>query len=210
MEQNGLETDELLRQAAGGDDWAIGRLFERHRNALKRAVSARLDERVAGRLDASDVVQDALGDAGQRLPEFLRERPVPFYSWLKRLTLLHLSWSHRFHLGSRKRSAARDRGLETVRPANSSIAGFDRLADTGTSPSQDAVRDEERQRVRTVLARLEGPDRTVLELRYFERLSLAEIADRLSISASAAKLRHLRALKRFRSLLEDTAEESAS
>ncbi len=207
MALNGLETEELLGRAGNGDPVAIGRLFERYRNKLHRIVSARLDRRIAARLDASDVVQDALGEASQRLPEFLRERPVPFCSWLRRLTLLHLSWAHRFHLGAGKRSAARDVGLQTSASADAPAAAFDRPADTGTSPSREAVRDEECELVRAILARLEGPDRTVLELRYFERLSLAEIADRLGIGSSAVKMRHHRALKRFRTLLEDTDEE---
>jgi RNA polymerase sigma-70 factor (ECF subfamily) len=113
-------------------------------------------------------------------------------------------------LGSRKRSAAREVHLESRRFADSATAAFDRLADTGTSPSQDAVRDEECERVRAVLARLKGPDRTILELRYFERLALAEIAGRLEIGLSAVKLRHLRALKRFRAQLDNTRKEPAS
>ena len=210
MDLNGIETEELLRRAGNGDDGAVRRLFERHRSRIRRVVATRLDRRVAARLDPSDVVQETLGEASEKLPRFLRDRPVPFYSWLRRLALHRLNWTHRFHLGSRKRSAARDVGLDTRPAADSSAAAFDRLADTGTRPSQDAVRDEECERVRTVLARLEGPDRTILELRYVEQLSLAEIGDRLGIGPSAVKMRHLRALKRFRTLLEETAEEEES
>jgi RNA polymerase sigma-70 factor (ECF subfamily) len=117
---------------------------------------------------------------------------------------------HRFHLGSGKRSAARDENLET-RPSDSSSAlAVDRLTRSDTSPSQHAVRDEECERVRAVLDQLEEPDRKLLELRYVERLSLAEIADRLGIGPSAVKMRHVRALKRFRSLVQESATESSS
>ncbi len=210
MPLNSLETEELLRRAGDGDAGAIGRLFERHRNRLVRVVAARQDRRVAARLDPSDVVQDALGEASAKLAGFVREQPVPFYSWLLRLTLLHLSWSHRFHLGSRKRSAARDVGLGTRPNADSSAGLFNRLPDPGTSPSQDALRDEECERVRAILAQLEGPDRTILELRHVERLSLVEIAHRLEIGSSAVKMRYHRALKRFRTLLEKPCGESTS
>lgn len=210
MELDRLETEELLRLAGNGNNGAIGRLFERHRGRLRRMVAARLDRRVAARLDASDVVQDALGDASGRLAEFVRERPVSFYTWLRRLTLERLSWSQRFHLGSRKRCAARDVGLATTPRSDSAKAAFDDLPDTGTSPSQHVVRDEECAQVRAVLDRLAGPDRTFLELRYIERLSLAEIGERLGIGASAAKMRHLRALKRFRALLLGSGAEPAA
>ncbi len=210
MELNSLETEELLRLAGAGDAGAIRRLIERHRGRLRRMVAARLDRRIAARVDASDVVQDALGEASGRLAGFVRDRPVPFYSWLRRLTLLRLSWSHRFHLGSRKRCAVRDVSLGTRPFANSSAAAFDGLPGSGTSPSQNAVRDEECEQVRAVLDQLESGDRTFLELRYVEKLALAEIADRLGIGSSAVKMRHVRALKRFRGLLERTGEDPAS
>ena len=60
------------------------------------------------------------------------------------------------------------------------------------------------------LANWKVSDRTLLELRYMERLSLVEIADRLGIGSSAVKMRHLRALKRFRALLEGARSESDS
>jgi RNA polymerase sigma-70 factor (ECF subfamily) len=208
MEPNGVETEELLRRAGNGDGGAVRRLFERPRDRLRRVVAARLDRRVAARLDPSDVVQEALGEANEKLPGFLRDRPVPFYSWLRRLALHRLNWAHRFHLGSGKRTVAREVSLEAGR-SNDASAPTVRLPGTGTSPSDEAVRDEECERVRAVLARMEGPDRTILALRYVERLSLAEIGDRLGIGPSAVKMRHVRALKRFRTLLEETAEEEA-
>jgi RNA polymerase sigma-70 factor, ECF subfamily len=207
-ELNRLETEELLRLAESGDDGAICRLFERHRARLRRMVAARLDRRVAARVDASDVVQDAFGEASGRLAGFLRDRPVPYYSWLRRLTLLHLAWLHRFHLGSRKRCAAREQVLETRPSDNSSGIAVDRLPGSDTSPSQHAVRDEECEQVRAVLDQLEGPDRELLELRYVEQLSLAEIADHLRIGLSAVKMRHLRALKRFRGIVQEPRAES--
>ena len=199
----------MLRLAGNGHTGAIGRLFERHRGRLRRIVAARLDRRVAARLDASDVVQDALGDASGRLAEFVRERPVSFYTWLRRLTLERLSWSQRFHLGSRKRCAARDVGLGASPARNSFTSTLDRLPDTGTSPSQHVVRDEECAQVRGVLDRLERPDRTFLELRYIERLSLAEIGERLGIGASRVKMRTFGASSGFRSLLEGTTGSPA-
>jgi RNA polymerase sigma-70 factor (ECF subfamily) len=85
----------------------------------------------------------------------------------------------------------------------------DRLKASGTSPSQHAVRDEECERVRAVLQQLDCPDRKLLELRYLEQLALAEIADRLGIGLSAVKMRHLRALKRFRGLVREPSTESS-
>jgi len=72
--------------------------------------------------------------------------------------------------------------------------------------AEDQLRTLERQetalRVRAALARLGDRDREVLALRYLEDLSVAEVAERLGISATAAKVRSHRALTRLRVVLE--------
>ncbi len=205
-EINSLETEELLRLAEQEDHAAIRGLFERHRGRLRRMVAARLDRRVTSRLDASDVVQEALKDAGTHLNAFLRERPVPYYTWLRRLTLQRLAWLHRFHLGSQKRSASREQDLDKT----ISAAPVDSLAVTDSSPSQHLLREEDCARVRAAFRHLRPADREVLELCYFEQLSLPKVADRLGIGLSAVKMRQLRALRRFRDLVSHPATELSS
>ena len=60
------ETDALLRQAAAGDRESWGALLSRHRDRLVRMVALRLDDRLAGRLDPSDVIQEAYLEASAR------------------------------------------------------------------------------------------------------------------------------------------------
>jgi RNA polymerase sigma-70 factor (ECF subfamily) len=79
------ETDRLLHEAARGDQAALRSLLERHRERLRRMVALRLDSRLSARLDASDVVQEALIEAARKLADYERERPLPFYPWLHRL-----------------------------------------------------------------------------------------------------------------------------
>ena len=81
----GPDTDQLLDRAAQGDDRARQQLLARHRRQLRRMVATHLDRRLAARVDASDVVQEALADAARKLDGYLRERPLPFYPWLRRL-----------------------------------------------------------------------------------------------------------------------------
>ena len=50
---------ELMRLAAAGDDAAVQALFARYRDRLRRMVRLRLDPRVQGRVDPSDVIQEA-------------------------------------------------------------------------------------------------------------------------------------------------------
>src|SRR5206468_3402048 len=100
--------------------------------------------------DPSDIVQEAFADAGRRLPEYLRDRPVGFFPWLLGLATQRLIGSRRLHLGSGKRSVAK----ETARDGVPSDLLIDRLAGSDTSPSGRAIRDEERAGMRAAVSEL--------------------------------------------------------
>lgn len=72
------------------------------------------------------------------------------------------------------------------------------LADSLTTPSQCAVREEAAAAVRVALEKLERIDREVLVLRHLEELSNHETAEVLGIDKFAASKRYLRALERLR------------
>jgi RNA polymerase sigma-70 factor, ECF subfamily len=82
------DTDELLNRTAHGDRAARDQLLVRHRQRLRQAVAYRLDRRLAARVDPSDVVQEVLAEAARKLPDYLRERPLPFYPWLRQMALV--------------------------------------------------------------------------------------------------------------------------
>src|SRR5438552_7087478 len=79
------DTDHLLEAVSRGDSAARGQLLERHRPKLRRMVAVRIDRRLAARVDPSDVVQEAMALAAARLDEYVRDRPLPFYPWLRRI-----------------------------------------------------------------------------------------------------------------------------
>ena len=195
------EIEELLRNASGGG-LAFQHLLERHRDRLRRMVAVRLDSRLAPVVDPSDVVQEALADASRKLDDFLRERPLPFYPWLRRLAGERITQLHRRHLRTQKRAVTREERLDLPLPDESAIRLADRLVANGTSPSQRLLRDEQGRRMREVLDRLSPNDREVLVMCYLEELDFGEIAAALGISENAAKVRHFRALERVRKLLE--------
>jgi RNA polymerase sigma-70 factor, ECF subfamily len=194
------ETDRLLRDAARGDQAALRSLLERHRERLRRMVALRLDSRLSARLDASDVVQEALADAAQKLSDYERDRPLPFYPWLHRLTAERLAIVHRQHR-SKGRSVGREQRGHDL-PDDSAQLLVDQLVAGDPTPGHDLLREERRQRVRDALDRLSQPDREILVMRYLEDLSFPEIAAILEIGESAAKMRHLRAIERIRSVLK--------
>ena len=61
-----------------GDADAVNKLLARHRDALRRMVAMRLDRAIIGRVDASDIVQEALVEAARRLNDYLRQPDMPF------------------------------------------------------------------------------------------------------------------------------------
>lgn len=190
------DTRELLDRTGRGDPEARQALLVRHRGRLKRMVEVRLDARLASRIDPSDVAQDALLDAAGRLDDYVRERPIPFYPWLRQFAWERLVKLHEKHLGARKRSVSREQGQP--HSDGSAVLLADRLMGSMTSPSRRLLRDEQRALVRAALGRLAPRDREVLELRYLEGLSNAEAAAALGIGEGALKMRHLRALERLR------------
>jgi RNA polymerase sigma-70 factor (ECF subfamily) len=203
------DSEELIVRARRGESGARQQLLARHRDRLRRMVAVRLDRRLAARLDPSDVVQEALLDAAQRLSDYLEHRPVPFYPWLRRLAWEHLLKLHQKHITARKRSASREERQVLALPDESALELARRLVSPGTSPSNGVLREEVRGRVQAALARLPEGDREVLVLRYLEQLSMAEIAAVLDISEGAVKMRHTRALRRLCGLLGGFAEDTA-
>jgi RNA polymerase sigma-70 factor (ECF subfamily) len=92
-------------------------------------------------------------------------------------------------------------------PEDSAAELAARLVTSTTSPSNRALQQEQRERVRRALGQLSERDREVLVLRNLEQLSVADTAKVLQIREGAVKLRHLRALERLRALLADRDEE---
>jgi RNA polymerase sigma-70 factor (ECF subfamily) len=201
------DTDQLLDRARGGDGSARQQLLARHRGRLRAMVAARLDRRLAARLDPSDVVQEALAEADRRLDDYLRDRPLPFYPWLRQLAWERLVKAHRAHLGRARRDVRREEPDVLGLPDESVAELAQRLASSASSPSRHALRVEVQRRVRAALALLGEADREVLVLRYLEQLPLRDVAAVLGVGVSAVKMRHFRALERLRVLLEAEREE---
>jgi RNA polymerase sigma-70 factor (ECF subfamily) len=199
---NSEELSGLLRQVAAGDQAAWGDLLEKHRPRLRRMVELRLDPRLQGRLDASDVVQEAYLTASMQLPDYLKNPTIPFFLWLRLVTGQRLLVLHRSHLGTKARDASRQISLDRgASPATSSLALATHLIGREPSPSDAACEDEQRRWLQQALDRMHPLDREVLALRHFEQLSNAETALVMGLEPSAASKRYVRALQRLKEIL---------
>jgi RNA polymerase sigma-70 factor (ECF subfamily) len=197
------DTDELLVRAGRGDRTARSQLLDRHRDQLRRMVAVRLDRRLVPRLDPSDVVQEALAEAAQKLSDYIRVRPVPFYPWLRRLAWEHLVRLHERHVKARRRSVAREAFSLPNLPDESAIQLVERLARSSLAPDRRLLEAEMKSRVLAALANLSDRDRELLVLRYLEQVPNAEIAALWDTTEGAVRTRHTRALAKLVSLMKE-------
>jgi RNA polymerase sigma-70 factor (ECF subfamily) len=196
-------SQDLLRRAAAGNEQACHELFSRYRDRLKRMVRLRLSRRLQGRVDDSDVLQEAYLEVTRKLSEYQREPILPFFLWLRHMTGLKLAEIHRRHLGTAMRDADREVSLHRgALPEADSVSLAAQLLGKLTTPSQAAMKAETRIYVQEALNSMDPVDREVLALKHFEQMSTSEIAHVLGLSKAGAGSRYLRAIKRLREILE--------
>jgi RNA polymerase sigma-70 factor, ECF subfamily len=196
------DTGHLVERLRDGDRQALTDLFQRHRDRLRRMVELRMDARLQGRVDASDVLQDAFLDAAAHLDWYLKGPELPPFLWLRLVVSQRLANHHRRHFGTKMRDLAQEVSLyRDPLPQASSAALASMLLGRLTSPSNAAIRAEQVLRVQEALNALDPLDREVIALRQFEELSRAETAQVLGITEEAGAKRYIRALKRLKTIL---------
>ena len=195
--------DLLIDRAAAGDSAALAQLFGRYRKRLRAMVRLRMDRRLQGRVDPSDVLQEAYLDVAQQLSTYLAKPEMPFYLWLRLTTGQRLMRLHRQHLGAAVRDAGREVSLHRgALPQASSVSLAAQLLGRMTSASKALERVEIQLQLQAALNGMDEMDREIIALRHFEALSNAEAAQVLGLEPSAASKRYVRALKRLQEILK--------
>ena len=197
------DTSILLERALAGDETALAALFDGYRARLQPMIRLRLDRRLSGRVDSSDVLQEAYLDVRKRIAEYARDpSAMPFHLWLRLVTAQRLTDIHRYHLGTQMRNAGQEVSLHRGPfPQADSVSLAAKLLGKLTSASTAAIRAEQRLRVQEALNSMDPIDREVLALRHFELLSNDETALVLELTKAAASNRYVRALKRLKEIL---------
>jgi RNA polymerase sigma-70 factor (ECF subfamily) len=185
----------------------LAEIFHGHRQRLRRMVDLRMDHRVAGRVDASDVLQDTYLDASRQLEQYLARPPMSLFVWLRFLTGQRLMAIHRHHLGASKRDAKQEEPWQRGPSIDAdSMALSCSLLGRLTSPSMAAMRGEMQTRLQELVENLDPLDRDILALRHYEELTNLEAAEELNITPAAASKRYIRALVRLKSALTRAPE----
>jgi RNA polymerase sigma-70 factor (ECF subfamily) len=203
----GSEIAGVLKRAAAGDRAAVSQLLAAYRERLKAMVALRLDQRLRSRVDASDVVQEALVEADRRFADYAKQPAMDFYLWLRQLAVQKLIDLHRHHVGAKKRSVGNEISIyQGAVPEASSASLAHQLLGKLTSPTQAIRKAELQLKVQESLNDLDPVDREVLALRHFEQLSNEETAHVLGLSRSGASKRYIIALGRLRERLRSLPE----
>lgn len=202
------QTDRLLDEAKSGEPGAVDKLLGEFREPLRRVIDLRLDPAIARRVDASDIVQDVLIEANQRLTDYLKSPDMPFHLWLRHLAQDRIIDTHRRHRLAQRRSVDREQPI--ARPAwadESSVSLVAQLIDSERTPTSEAIRQELQRRLSAAIDQLAEDDRDIVLMRHHEALSNQEVARSLSITEAAASMRYLRALRRLRTVLVPDGSE---
>ncbi len=196
------QTDRLLDDARDGKAGAVDDLLGQFREPLRRVIDLRLDPVLGRRVDASDIVQDVLIEANQRLAEYLKKPDMPFHLWLRHLAQDRIIDTHRRHRLAQRRSVDREQPI--ARPGwadESSVSLVAQLIDTERTPTSEAIRLELQRRLADAVDKLSDDDREIVLMRHHEGLSNQEVAHALGLTEAAASMRYLRALRRLRAAL---------
>jgi RNA polymerase sigma-70 factor (ECF subfamily) len=184
--------EELLDRVRAGDRAALDELLAGQRDRLRRFIDLRLDDRVRGRIDASDVVQEAHLEVARRIDDFLARRPMPFHTWVCRTAHQQMLRLRRQHVETGCRGVGGERPL----PDRSSVLLARHLIES--TPSLHLAQAEASDRVLDAVARLDETDREILLMRTFDGLSNVEAAQVLDLDPAAASKRYGRALLRLK------------
>lgn len=193
--------EQLLAQARAGDGPALGRLLERYRAYLGVLARVQIGRRLQGKVDESDMVQEACLGAHRDFGQFRGTTEPEFRAWLRQILASLLANLVRHYQGTQRRDVRLERQMAD--DLNRSSQALDRgLVALQSSPSQQASRREQSVLLAEALGRLPAEQRELLILRHLEGLTFPEVAERMNRTVDVVKKLWPRALAQLRRLLE--------
>lgn len=194
--------DTLVQQAIDGNEDALAALFSQYKTQLRAMIEFRMDRKLKGRVDPSDVLQEAYVDLAKRLPEF-GQKGMSFFVWLRLVTKERLLKVHREHITAKKRDARREVDPRQVTSNVTSVLLADHLIGRYTSVAGQAIKAEQNALIRSVLDQMDENDREIIALRIFEGLTNGETAEVLGMSKQTSSKRFIAAVGRLRTEIVD-------
>jgi RNA polymerase sigma-70 factor (ECF subfamily) len=161
---------------------------------------AQLGAAYRGKLDASDIVQQTLLDAHEKLSQFKGSTTAEMAAWLRQILARNLADVHR-DFGRDKRDIGRERSLNVELDQSSARLEL-WLEAVQTSPLDRVDKNEQLLRLAAALAQLPEPQRVAIELHHLQGFSLTDTSKQLERSEPSVAGLLRRGLARLRELLE--------
>ena len=177
------------------------RELEAYREYLHLLARVHLGTRLRTKLDPSDVVQQTLLTAHKCREQFRGRTEAEHGAWLRQILTTTLADAARRY-GAGRRDAGRDRSLEAALEESSSRLEAWLEADQ-SSPSQQVLRQERLLRLAQALAQLPSDQRSALELKHLQGLTVADIAQQMGRGKRAVVGLIFRGLKTLRQRLRE-------
>ncbi len=191
----------LLKTARDGDETALGTLLESYRRYLKLLARVQIGQRLQGKADASDIVQETFLDAYRHVQEFRGDSETQLLAWLRTILAAKLADVFRRYLGTKQRDVALERSIEEGFDQSTMILHRGLIA-PGSSPSRRVSNQEEAIRLADALGQLPADYRDAIVLRNLEALPFAEVAQRMGKTVNSVEKLWLRGLTQLRKSLE--------
>jgi RNA polymerase sigma-70 factor (ECF subfamily) len=178
----------------------------RYREYLHSLVRARLEPRFWAKVDPSEVVQEALLKAHQARDQFRGQTEQQLAAWLRKI--LHNT------LLNALRDCGRRNGYASISLNEVLDSSFGPAAnppaDPGLPPDELAAQNERLVELAEALGRLPDDQRTVLELKHLQGLSVSEISERTDRTKPSVVGLLYRGTKALRTLLGNPNDAAAS
>jgi len=175
--------------------------FERYRSYLRVLAEIHLGSQLRTKIDASDIVQISLLEAHQDWQKAKFGSEGELLAWLRTILAHNLS-----NEGRRYRSKGRDMSRERslgggVEHSSARLEQF--LAAEQSTPSQQAVRNENATKLASALSELPEMQRRAVILKHFQKKSTAEIAIELDRTEQAVAGLIKRGLQKLRERMSE-------
>lgn len=193
--------EQLLAEAVSGGGEQLGQLLEFYRNYLRLLARVEIGRRLQAKVDASDLVQEAMLEAHKNFTHFRGNSEAEFVAWLRQIMAAVLCQCVRKYLGTQKRDVRLERNLCESLERSSLLMGRG-FVDPRSSPSQQVIRREQAVLLADALAKLPEDYREVLVLRHLEEMSFPDIGRRMGRTLDSVEKLWVRGLARLRQVME--------
>jgi RNA polymerase sigma-70 factor (ECF subfamily) len=177
----------------------MGKLIAHLRRYLLLVANQELSPNLRGKVGPSDLVQETLVQLQDKLGQFRGGTEQELRAWLRKILINGIHDVERRYQADR-RDVGREQPL-----AGDSVAGILPAEPQTESPGPrtGAMQREVNQRLRVAIDQLPAEYREVLRLRTWERLSYAEIGQRMKRSPDAVRMLWNRAFEKLREQVEN-------